>query len=129
MACIACKVSLASDKGFQSVPHIDNGIVQYLNVIIRFKIRIILFKLGQVDRVGSPENGTSVADWTDEEKAHEISIWSKPFDGVYTAASGKVRRLVMIVPPSGCRVARLGRRSWLAAVVADADFPSAFRPS
>ncbi len=59
----------------------------------------ILFKLGQVDRVGSPENGTSVADWTDEEKAHEISIWAKPFDGVYTAASGKVRRLVMIDTP------------------------------
>jgi elongation factor G len=59
----------------------------------------ILFKLGQVDRVGSPENGTSVADWTDEEKAHEISIWAKPFDGVYTAASRKVRRLVMIDTP------------------------------
>ena len=59
----------------------------------------ILFKLGQVDRVGSPENGTSVADWTDEEKAHQISIWAKPFDGVYTAASRKVRRLVMIDTP------------------------------
>jgi elongation factor G len=59
----------------------------------------ILFKLGQVDRVGSPENGTSVADWTDEEKAHKISIWAKPFDGVYTAASRKVRRLVMIDTP------------------------------
>lgn len=59
----------------------------------------ILFKLGQVDRVGSPENGTSVADWTEEEKAHQISIWAKPFDGVFTAASGKVRRLVMIDTP------------------------------
>ena len=59
----------------------------------------ILFKLGQVDRVGSPENGTSVADWTEEEKAHGITIWAKPFDGVYTAASRKVRRLVMIDTP------------------------------
>jgi len=59
----------------------------------------ILFKLGQVDRVGSPADGTSVADWTDEEKAHEISIWAKPFDGVYTAASRKVRRLVMLDTP------------------------------
>ncbi len=59
----------------------------------------ILFKLGQVDRMGSPENGTSVADWTDEEKAHKVSIWAKPFDGVYTAASGKVRRLVMLDTP------------------------------
>ena len=58
-----------------------------------------LFKLGQVDRMGSPENGTSAADWTDEEKAHNISIWAKPFDGVYTAASRKVRRLVMIDTP------------------------------
>ena len=59
----------------------------------------MLFKLGQVDRMGSPENGTSVADWTDEEKAHGISIWAKPFDGVYTAASRKVRRLVMLDTP------------------------------
>jgi elongation factor G len=59
----------------------------------------ILFKLGQVDRVGSPENGTSVADWTEEEKAHQITIWAKPFDGVYTAASRKIRRLVMIDTP------------------------------
>jgi elongation factor G len=59
----------------------------------------ILFKLGQVDRVGSPENGTSVADWTEEEKAHNITIWAKPFDGVYTAASRKIRRLVMIDTP------------------------------
>ncbi len=59
----------------------------------------ILFKLGQVERVGSPENGTSVADWTDEEKAHGITIWAKPFDGVYTAASRKIRRLVMIDTP------------------------------
>jgi elongation factor G len=59
----------------------------------------MLYRLGQTDRVGSPENGTSVADWTDEEKAHKISIWAKPFDGVYTAASRKIRRLVMIDTP------------------------------
>jgi len=59
----------------------------------------ILFKLGQVDRVGSPADGTSVADWTDEEKAHKITIWAKPFDGVYTAASRKIRRLVMLDTP------------------------------
>ncbi|MDZ8117767.1 elongation factor G [Pontiella agarivorans] len=59
----------------------------------------ILFKLGQVDRVGSPENGTSVADWTEEEKTHGMTIWAKPFDGVYTAASRKIRRLVMIDTP------------------------------
>lgn len=59
----------------------------------------MLFKLGQAERMGSPENGTSIADWTDEEKAHQISIWAKPFDGVYTAASRKIRRLVMIDTP------------------------------
>lgn len=59
----------------------------------------ILFKLGVVDRAGSPENGTSVADWTEEEKAHQMTIWSKPFDGVYTAASGRIRRLVMLDTP------------------------------
>jgi len=55
----------------------------------------ILFKLGTIDRQGSPDN----TDWTDEEKSRQISIWAKPFDGVYTAASGKERRLVMIDTP------------------------------
>ncbi len=59
----------------------------------------ILFKLGVVDRAGSPENSTSVADWTEEERAHKMTIWPKPFDGVYTAASGRIRRLVMLDTP------------------------------
>jgi elongation factor G len=59
----------------------------------------ILFKLGVVDRLGQPGQGTSAADWTDEEKGHKISIWAKPFDGSFTAGSGRNHRLVLVDTP------------------------------
>ena len=58
----------------------------------------ILFKLGVNDRHGSTDNGTSMADWTDEEKAHKITIWAKPFDGIYENG-GTRTRLVFIDTP------------------------------
>lgn len=85
------KIPIDSVRNFALMGHTGSGKTSLVDSI--------LCKLGQVDRVGSPENGTSVADWTDEEKAHKISIWAKPFDGVYTAASRKIRRLVMIDTP------------------------------
>lgn len=59
----------------------------------------ILFKLGVNDRLGSPADGTSMADWSDEEKDRKISIWAKPFDGVFKSASGKKIRYVMTDTP------------------------------
>ncbi len=42
-------------------------------------IDAILFHAGQNDRMGMTSNGSSMADWTDEEKERKISIWAKPF--------------------------------------------------
>lgn len=59
----------------------------------------MLTKMGVVDEAGSTAKGTSVADWTEEERQHKISVWAKPFGGVYTASSGKRRRFVMTDTP------------------------------
>lgn len=59
----------------------------------------LLFKLGLNDRKGTPEHGTSMADWTDEEKDRKISIWAKPFDLPCKTLSGAKHRLVITDTP------------------------------
>ncbi len=59
----------------------------------------ILFKMGVNDRFGSTADGSSMADWTDEEKERKITIWAKPFDGIYKATSGQKFDFVMLDTP------------------------------
>ncbi|MCB1069799.1 MAG: elongation factor G [Verrucomicrobia bacterium] len=59
----------------------------------------ILHKTGLIDRLGSTTNGTSFADWTDEEKERKLSIWAKPFQAIYKTAAGKPIKLVVIDTP------------------------------
>lgn len=59
----------------------------------------LLFKLGVTDRQGNSGDGTSAADWTDEEKGRKITIWAKPFDMVWRPKGGKTLRLVMLDTP------------------------------
>lgn len=59
----------------------------------------ILFKLGLTDRVGSVDSGSSMSDYTDEEKARSITIFAKPFSGVYTSGSRKKLNLIFTDTP------------------------------
>jgi elongation factor G len=59
----------------------------------------LLFKLGVNDRLGSPSEGSSVADWSDEEKDRKITIWAKPFNAVYASAQGGKYDLVVTDTP------------------------------
>lgn len=59
----------------------------------------ILYKLGVNDRLGSPADGTSMADWSDEEKARKISVWAKPLDATFKSAAGRKIRMVMTDTP------------------------------
>ncbi|MFH0907688.1 MAG: elongation factor G [bacterium] len=59
----------------------------------------ILYKLGINDRQGSVPNGSSAADWSDEEKERKISIWAKAFQGVYATKAGKKLGLTVIDTP------------------------------
>ncbi|MGI6496208.1 MAG: elongation factor G [Kiritimatiellia bacterium] len=56
------------------------------------------FKMGLNDRLGSSAAGTSVSDYTDEEKARQISIFATPFSGEYTL-DGKNYKIVFIDTP------------------------------
>ena len=52
----------------------------------------LLFKMGVNDRLGAVDAGSSMADYTDEEKARKITIHAKSFSGVYKSAGGKAVR-------------------------------------
>ena len=62
-------------------------------------IDAILYKAGQNDRLGLTSNGTSMADWTDEEKDRKISIWAKPFHVQYKTTEGQQMDLTLIDTP------------------------------
>ena len=47
----------------------------------------LLFKLGQNDRMGLVTAGSSMADYTNEEKTRKISMFAKPFSAAYKAAN------------------------------------------
>jgi len=59
----------------------------------------ILYKLGINDRLGSVESGSSMSDYTGEEKNRKISIFATPFTGVYQASDGKKSGLVFVDTP------------------------------
>lgn len=80
-------------------------------------IDAILFKLGVNDRKGSPEAGTSMCDWTEDERQRKISIWAKPFDAVYKSPAGESFRMVMLDTPG---YADFVGQFFSAAVAADA---------
>lgn len=62
-------------------------------------IEAILHKLGINDRLGSVSAGSSVGDYTDEEKDRKITIYAKTFNGSYKAAGGKEYDLVFADTP------------------------------
>ena len=78
----------------------------------------LAFKLGLNDRLGSSANGTSVSDFTEEEKARKISLFSTTFNAKYKSAGGDVYSLFFTDAPgymdfygqlrSSCRAADAG---------------------
>ncbi len=84
-------VPVSNTRNIVLVGHTGSGKTTLLDAI--------LFKLGINDRLGSPAAGSSAADWTDEEKERKISIWAKPFSGVYQAKDGAKVNFVFIDTP------------------------------
>ena len=67
-------IPIADVRNFVLVGHTNSGKTTLLDAL--------LYKLGVNDRLGDSASGTSMADWSDEEKSRKISIWAKPFDAV-----------------------------------------------
>jgi len=84
-------IPVADVRNFVLVGHTGSGKTSLVDAL--------LYKLGVNDRLGNPGDGTSMADWTDEEKNRKISIWAKPFDAVWRPKGANPLRLVMLDTP------------------------------
>lgn len=84
-------IPVANTRNIVLVGHTGSGKTTLLDAL--------LFKLGVSDRLGSPAAGTSIADWTDEEKERKISAWAKPFNATYTAKDGAKVNFVFVDTP------------------------------
>ena len=73
-------IAVANIRNFAILGHSGSGKTTLTDAIA--------FKLGLNDRFGSVPNGTSVSDFTDEEKTRKISIFASNFEGVYTNPTG-----------------------------------------
>ena len=62
-------------------------------------IDAILFHAKQNDRLGLTANGTSMADWTEEERERKISIFAKPFHIRTTTKEGQPLDLTLLDTP------------------------------
>ena len=58
-----------------------------------------LYRLGVNDRLGTVDNGSSMADYTDEEKARRTTIYAKSFSGRYAGADGRQIGMVFCDTP------------------------------
>lgn len=84
-------IAIANVRNFALMGHTGAGKTVLVDAI--------LFKMGVNDRFGSTADGSSMADWTDEEKERKITIWAKPFDGVYESTGGQKYDIVMLDTP------------------------------
>ncbi len=84
-------IDIGNVRNFTLMGHTGSGKTSLLDAL--------LHKLGVNDRKGSPENGTSMADWTDEEKSRNISLWAKPFRMTYKTRGGRSMGLMAVDTP------------------------------
>lgn len=59
----------------------------------------LLFKMGVSDRLGSVDQGSSLGDYTDEEKARKTTVYAKSFCGTYKSADGHNMDIVFCDTP------------------------------
>jgi elongation factor G len=84
-------ISVAQIRNFALLGHSGSGKTTLTDAL--------LFKLGLNDRLGSTENGSSVSDYTDEEKARKISLFACPFSADYQTDAGATCRFVFTDTP------------------------------
>ena len=84
-------IAIDKVRNFSFIGHTGSGKTTLVDAI--------LLKLGVNDRLGSPADGTSMADWSDEEKERKITTWAKPFSCTFKSAAGGTYDVVMMDTP------------------------------
>ena len=84
-------IPVADTRNFVIAGHTGSGKTTLVDAL--------LFKLGVNDRLGSPAAGSSIADYTDEEKSRKITIFAKPFNATYKTKTGKTLNLFFTDTP------------------------------
>lgn len=84
-------IAVSETRSFAFVGHTGSGKTSI--------VEAILHKTGVNDRLGSVSAGSSIGDYTDEEKDRKITIYAKSFDTPYKCVNGKMHNLVMTDTP------------------------------
>ena len=84
-------IPVADVRNFAVLGHTGSGKTTLVDAI--------LHKLGVNDRLGAVDAGSSMADYTDEEKSRKITVFAKPFTAVHKAQNGRNTGLVFCDTP------------------------------
>ncbi|MCK5849721.1 MAG: elongation factor G [Kiritimatiellae bacterium] len=84
-------IPVADTRNFVLLGHTGSGKTSLVDAL--------LFKLGLNDRLGSVDAGSSMADYTDEEKGRKTTTFAKPFVASYKTSTGKKRDLIFTDTP------------------------------
>ncbi len=84
----------------------------------------LLFKMGQCERLGSVDSGSSAGDYTDEEKGRKTTIYAKSFSGSFKTSDGRKMGMVFCDTPGyadfGGQVIQASRIAGAALIAVDA---------
>jgi elongation factor G len=83
-------IAISDTRTFALMGHTGSGKTTLVDAL--------LLKLGLNDRLGSVANGSSMADYTDEEKDRRISIFAKPFTGTFKSSGKGINMVFMDTP-------------------------------
>ena len=84
------KIPVSDTRNFAIFGHTGSGKTALTDAL--------LFKLGVSDRLGAVAAGSSMADYTDEEKSRKITIFAKPFTAEYKAGGVKLNLAFVDTP-------------------------------
>lgn len=84
-------IPVADTRNFAFMGHTGSGKTTLVDAL--------LFRMGLNDRLGLVAAGSSLADYTDEEKSRKISLMAKPFCGVATLKNGRKLNLAFVDTP------------------------------
>ena len=84
-------IPVSNVRNFAVVGHTSSGKTTLVDAI--------LYKLGLNDRLGSVDAGSSLSDYTSEEKSRKLSLYATPFTATHKTGTGDTMELLMLDTP------------------------------